>query len=81
MKIMKPPKTLIEEKGLLEIRIYEVQRLVAERKKSIDVDKTESISSQLKSRISNKIINVKPKYEDLKIPLGVVLCKVGSILE
>ncbi|KUJ93042.1 MAG: pyridinium-3,5-bisthiocarboxylic acid mononucleotide nickel chelatase [Archaeoglobus sp.] len=81
---------LMRETGTIGVRIYELPRMVAQRKKErVEVfleGKKFEITVKI-SRVGEKVINAKPEYEDLKrvarelnLPLREVAKKVEKIL-
>ncbi|MBW9222671.1 nickel pincer cofactor biosynthesis protein LarC [Methanothermococcus sp. SCGC AD-155-C09] len=81
-------ETLMEETGTLGVRIREVNRIKAERRMEIhDISiKDRPYKFRVKiSFINDKLINIKPEYEDVKkiardlnLPLRLVLKKINS---
>ncbi len=82
---------LMEETGTIGVRIYETPRLIAERaKKKIQIEvKGKKYEIHVKeSKIGEKIISVKPEYEDLRriaeetgIPLREIVKIVNKFLK
>ena len=78
---------LMAETGTIGVRIYELPRLVAERKKKIVEIEIRGKKFQVTiktSKVGKRVINVKPEYEDLRRiaeSLNLPLREVAKIVE
>ena len=81
-------ETLMEEIGTLGVRIRKVDRIKAERRMEVHNISIKDRSYKFRVKISfinDKLINIKPEYEDIKkiakdlnLPIRIVLKKVNS---
>ncbi len=80
-------ETLIEETGTLGVRIHEVPRFIARRRKKkirIKINNREFDVTLKYSDVNGRLVNIKPEYEDLKAiseELGVPLRLLSRIVD